>query len=412
MKKFVVTGASTYGVKNMGDDAMLASMIQGLKREVPGCDITFLCRHPEVAYDEAFGFHSLKNLDHDTREAASGRFFLGMNKGDNDENLLAITDAIRDADLLIVGGNSFMEIFPNSFLKGVSTYGATLVTLARFLGTPVALYGVNVVDDIKQPTTQQHAKFMVDNSVAVTMREDSGRQYLADIGVVGDHIAILGDPAFGMQTQAVSRSPKEILADDNIHLTGKPVVGVGFRHEYWMGDEKEYDAINQAFADMLDRAVQQLNVDLLFIPNCTYTLAHKWQDDRLTHREIASKMVNASSVHCVEQDLTVFETFSLFPLASMHLSNRRHSCIFAAMNDVPFLSIAGALKGHMPPFLEELGVPDQVGVVEDMADLTEKIFSTWNIREKLRAAMKPNVDTLSREAQKHIPYILEKLSCA
>ena len=29
--KIVVTGASTYGVDNMGDDAMLATLIQGLK---------------------------------------------------------------------------------------------------------------------------------------------------------------------------------------------------------------------------------------------------------------------------------------------------------------------------------------------------------------------------------------------
>lgn len=410
MKKFVVTGASTYGVKNMGDDAMLASMVQGLKREAPDCEITFLCRHPDEEYDDAFGFKSLKNLDHDTREAAAGRFFWGMNGGDPDEHLLAMSNAIREADLLIVGGNSFMEIFPNSFLKGVSTYGATLVTLARFLGTPVALYGVNVVDDIKEPTTQQHAKFMVENSIAVTMREESGRRYLADVGVHSNNIAILGDPAFGMKPQTASRDPHQILLDDGIHLSDRPIVGVGFRHEYWMGDEGEYDQINQTLADMLDTAIEQLGVDLLFIPNCTYTLAHKWQDDRLTHREIASKLRNSSYVHCVEQDLSVFETFSLFPLANMHLSNRRHSCIFAAMNDVPFLSVAGALKGHMPPFLEELGVPGQVGVVSNMEDLTSKVFSTWKSRADLRSVMKPNVARLAAEATKHIPFILDKIT--
>ncbi len=409
MKKFVITGASTYGVKNMGDDAMLASMVQGLKRDAPGCQITFLCRHPDADYDQAFGFTSLKNMDHDTKEAAAGRIFWGLNAGDPDAHLKAITEAITEADLLIIGGNSFMEIFPNSFLKGVSSYGATLATLARFLGTPTALYGLNVVDDIKAPTTQQHAHFMVGSAKAVTMREESGRQYLADIGVVGEHITVLGDPAFGMEPQKCVRAPQELLAADDIYLSDKPVIGIGFRHEYWMGDEDEYAVINQALAAMLDGVVALFDAQLLFIPNCTYTLAHKWQDDRLTHREIASKMKRQDAVFCVEQDLTVFETFSLFPLASLHISNRRHSCIFAAMNDVPFLSIAGVLKGHMPPFLEELGVPDQIATVADMDGLAAKITTTWETRDQLVAAMQPNVSALAKQAKQHIPYILGKL---
>ena len=78
--KFVITGASTYGVSNMGDDAMLLNLVQGLKAEYPDCSIDFLCRHPSKKYDEEFGFKSVKNLDHDSKEAAAGRFFLGMNK--------------------------------------------------------------------------------------------------------------------------------------------------------------------------------------------------------------------------------------------------------------------------------------------------------------------------------------------
>ena len=345
MKKFVITGASTYGVKNMGDDAMLASMVQGLKRDAPDCQITFLCRHPNLDYDQAFGFTSLKNMDHDSKEAAAGRIFWGLNADDPDVHLKAIAEAIAGADLLIIGGNSFMEIFPNSFLKGVSSYGATLATLARFMGTPTALYGLNVVDDIKAATTQQHAHFMVGTAKAVTMREESGRQYLTDIGVEGEHITVLGDPAFGMEPQGCARTPLELLAADDIYLSDKPVIGVGFRHEYWMGDEDEYALINQTLAEMLDDVVARFNAQLLFIPNCTYTLAHKWQDDRLTHREIASKMKRQDAVFCVEQDLTVFETFSLFPLANMHVSNRRHSCIFAAMNDVPFFVYCWRVEG-------------------------------------------------------------------
>ena len=71
-----------------------------------------------------------------------------MNAGDEACNLHEIKNAIDQADLMIIGGNSFMEISENEFLHGVSSYSATLATLAKFCNTPFALYGVNVVESI------------------------------------------------------------------------------------------------------------------------------------------------------------------------------------------------------------------------------------------------------------------------
>ena len=82
MKKFVVTGASTYGVKNMGDDAMFANLVDGLRRDFPGCEITFVCRHPDPEFDKVFGVKSIKNIDHDSKEQSLGRWFNGF-KTDN-----------------------------------------------------------------------------------------------------------------------------------------------------------------------------------------------------------------------------------------------------------------------------------------------------------------------------------------
>jgi len=409
MKKIVVTGASTYGVKNMGDDAMLASMVQGFRRSLPGCEITFLARHPNTDYDKAFGFKSLKNLDHDTKEAATGRFFWGMNAGDSTQHLQDIAKAIQEADLLVLGGNSFMEIFPNSFLKGVSAYSATLGTLAKFMGTPFALFGLNVVADIKAETTQQHAKFLCENSVAVTLREESGLNFLNALGIEGDHLQICGDPAFGMQADT-SISTQAILERGGIRLTGKPVIGIGFRHEYWGGDDALYAENARHFAAMLDRVGSALDAQFLFIPNCTYTQSNKWQDDRLVHRQIAEAMELKGRAHLIEEDLSVFETFALFSLVDLHISNRRHSCIFAAMQNVPFVALEGSLVGHMPPFVQDLGVPDQLSDVGDFAAIEGNIMSSWASRKEIVAKMKPNVVRLTAEARSHVPQILGALA--
>ena len=174
--KIVITGASTYGVDNMGDDGMLATLVQGLRNHCKNPKITFLARHVDKNYDNIFGFHSIKNLDHDNKKQSEGRFFLGMNKDDRTENLHLIKEKIDEADLLIIGGNSFMEISKNNFLRGASSYSATLATLSKFCNTPYALYGVNVVEKINSEVTIQHAKFLCENATTSIMKYNERMQ--------------------------------------------------------------------------------------------------------------------------------------------------------------------------------------------------------------------------------------------
>lgn len=403
-QKIVITGASTYGVKNHGDDAMLATLVQGLKKAYKDVEITFLCRHPDPDFDAVFGFRSIKNLDHDSKEMAKGRIFWGMNQDDPDYHLRAIAEAVSSADLLIIGGNCFMELFPNGFLQGVSSYGATLATLAKFVGTPFSLYGVNVVDEIKQETTRAHVNFMVNNARATTVREQHCVKYLAKTGARIDHVSVLSDPVFGMEKRSIDA--KNILARENIFLKDKPVIGFGFRFEYWSRDDAEYLAVAQKVARFLDTLVERLDVEVLFIPNCTYTQGEKWQDDRLAHKAIAEKMANKDVVYTVDNDLNVFETVALFELLKMHVSNRRHSCIFAAISGVPFVALNTSLISHMPPFLADLGLPGQIATLDDTEGLERVVEATWYSEGSLKAKMRERVEELRVSAQKHVPTLL------
>ena len=139
--KHIITGASTYGVKKIiGDDAMLANLVQGLKRNDSQAEIIFLARHPDKNYDKLFNFKSLKNLDHDSNKSAEGRMFNGFNKGDDDTHILNIKNHLETADLLIIGGNSFMEVSDNKFLRGVSSYAVTLAILSKFWWCSLCFY--------------------------------------------------------------------------------------------------------------------------------------------------------------------------------------------------------------------------------------------------------------------------------
>ncbi len=403
----VVTGASTYGVNNMGDDAMLATLVEGLKRSFVDPRITFLARHVDEEYDNIFGFNSIKNLDHDNKKESDGRFFLGMNIGDETHNLHMIKNAIDEADLLIIGGNSFMEISSNEFLRGVSSYSATLAMLAKFCNTPYALYGVNVVDKITHDVTKQHARFLCENAVAVTMRENSGKNYLLKLGINGDNIYVTGDPAFGMKVTENKKTVMNILNNNKINLMDKITIGVCFRHEYWGGNnEDEYTNLNTILAKSLDEIYEELHCQFLFIPNCTYTKGHKLQDDRLTHQDVVSGMKNKHAAFEIKDQLSVHDTYRLFSLLDMHISNRRHSCIFASMNSIPFVTINGSFEGHLSPLLNELNIPEQLVHLDHKNNLTEKILETWKNKKIFVEKTKLIVEKLSEDSQKSISLLI------
>ncbi len=408
--KYVITGASTYGVKNMGDDAMLANLVQGINREDPYANITFLARHPEKSYDKEFGFNSLKNIDHDSKEESIGRFFHGFNKNDNTNHLVKIKQAIEDSDLLIIGGNSFMEIAKNSFLRGVSSYAVTLATLSKFVGTPFALYGLNIVDPIRNETTIQHAKFLCTNAIAVTVREPEVFEYLDQIGVSTENMHVLGDPAFGIEATHDLNKAKEILRESNITLKDKPVLTVGYRFEYWVNNEKLFEKQAKKLAKFLDNILKMHNYQILFIPNCTYTKGHNWQDDRLTHRLIRNHMQFKKNAYLVEQDLSVFETYSLFSLSDLHISNRRHSNVFAALNGKMFFSINVSMKTHMSALLKSLDTPElMINLNMDFSTLMRKFEDTIAKEEIIKAKLEKNVSLLRKQARKHVPVILKKI---
>lgn len=409
--KYVITGASTYGVKNMGDDAMLANMVQGIKREDPDAEITFLARHPSFKYDKLFGFKSIKNLDHDSNKDAEGRIFVGFNKGDSKENLTNIKNHIEEADLLIIGGNSFMEVSENIFLRGVSSYATTLGILAKFCGTPYALYGLNIVDPVRNSLTVEHAKFLCENAISVTVREKQVLTYLTDMKISLDNVEVCGDPAFGMEPIYDKGKVYDILDRCNINLVqDKKVLTIGYRFEYWQNDEDKFDRLAEKMAKLIDALVDKYDFQVLFIPNCTYTAGNKWEDDRLVNKLIKTKLKTIDDVYFIEDELNVFETFSLFSLTDLHISNRRHSNAFAAMHGKIFLSISVSLATHISALLESLESPElNINLDDDLEDTINKVDQVLLNNKAISEKLITRTSKLKKNARQIIPVILNKL---
>lgn len=410
--KFVVTGPSTYGVKNAGDDGMFSNLVEGLRREAPNCDIVFVCRHPDSHFDAVFQVRSVRNVDHDNKEQSQGRWFYGFNAGDDPCRLSAIRREIETCDAMIIGGNAFMEVSANDYLRGVASYAALFAQMAICLGKPYYLYGVAVHPAIRQEQTQQIARFVCSNARLVLLREEFSRHCLLEVGVPGSNLRVLGDPVFGSSAVVGKERGLRLLSEEGIHPRSEALVGVSFRLTYWNCTDEVAERQTTKMARLCDQIIKDLNVEILFVPNCTYDVDTHLEDDRYVARLVWDKMKYQEQTHQVRGEYLFPDILTLFPLLSMHLSNRRHSCINAAIHGVPFVALISGAPMHIRPFMEALEVPRQVA--DFQADGCSEIYAlleeTWNNREPLTESIKGRLGGLRNLAHRYTTLIAEDLA--
>ena len=101
-KKFIIAGASTYAVKNHGDDAMLANLVQNLRKKYPSCEIVLIARHPNEKIKKILKIKAIKNFDHNKKPKNKEKFFYGFNRKDNTQHLNEVAKEIASSDLVIL----------------------------------------------------------------------------------------------------------------------------------------------------------------------------------------------------------------------------------------------------------------------------------------------------------------------
>lgn len=410
LKKILIAGASTYGVGNMGDDAMLKTLTTELHHHLD-CEIVFLARHPDSDYDARFGIKSIKNYEHDTREESVGRWFFGFNRDDPRRHLRILLDQLDSTDLVVIGGNAFMEVSPNSLMRGVSSYCTLLATLAMCFDRPYGLYGV-AGHTLVEETTRQAAKFLCSNASFTTVREQFFADQLLSVGVAPENISVFADPAFGLRELGSEDRAIQVLNENDIVLEQRPTIGLAIRHMYWKWDDSQTASFFEKTAFLCDELIQSLDCQLLFIPNCTYHLAHPLQDDRVVARRLRELVSRPERFHCPNTNLTLTDTLSLYHMIDMLWSNRRHANIFAALVGRAFLPMASTeYEWQFRPFLEDLGidVPLLRLDTDSAASILNALKEVWNRRDEIvdeLSSRLPDIQTAARDQVRLIADLL------
>lgn len=307
MVRAVISGY--YGFHNLGDEAVLYSMLQVLRERDPDFRPVVLSADPEYTA-RAYGVEA-------------------VNRWKPGEVIMAL----QKADMLISGGGSLLQDVTG--IKNLAYY-LGVVWLARMLGKPVIFYAQGI-----GPVKSSLGRYMVARAAsgvsAITVRDEESRADLLAMGVKKP-VAVTADPVLGLDPETVSREPgRVILQAAGVKPGNGPLAGISVRP--WEGDRWQ-----SIIAGVCDRLAQK-GMQVIFLP-----MQHPAD---LQISEAVVEMMSERSV-ILRRSCSVPEMLSVVSNLDLLVGMRLHSLIFAAVLGVPPVGVAYDPK--VERFLSRLGL--------------------------------------------------------
>src|SRR6185369_5759379 len=177
--RILIAGYTGFG--NAGDEAIAHVITSHLRERIPDADITILSGNPPHTA-QTYGVRALPWRDP-----------------------LAIADAIRHTDLVILGGGGLFQDYwgfdPAAILTreqwGLSFY-LTPALLAAIYAKPLMLYAIGI-GPLLSEHGRTYTKVAGDIASRITVRDHASQELFVSLGVSPDKITVTADPAFDLQ---------------------------------------------------------------------------------------------------------------------------------------------------------------------------------------------------------------------
>ncbi|HUQ75789.1 MAG TPA: polysaccharide pyruvyl transferase family protein [Burkholderiales bacterium] len=366
--KVGITGS--YGGMNLGDEAILQSMIEQIRREMPGAEITVFSRNAE-----------------DTKRRHKVERAVPVRKLSRAE----VAPEIERLDLLLFGGGGILyDADARIYLREVQ--------VAKEHGVPVMLFAVGA-GPLKDPAVQVAVREALDGVAAITVRERSAQQCLEECGVHQD-VIVTADPALLLKPDPLPRNLMKIEG-----LEGrKKLIGMSVREPGVAApdlDPKKYHAL---LANAADFMVDRFDADIVFVP-----MEQSVLDLQHSHAVIA-EMLRAQRARVLNGEYGSAQILSLMSRLDFAVGMRLHFLIFAALRGVPFVALPYA--GKVGGFLEDLKMPAPPINLVNPGRLCAHLDASWDERRAVKATLAKNVPLLQERSRQTIKIALEVLNGA
>lgn len=286
--KVVLSGY--YGFHNVGDEAILYSIIAALRKSNEDIGITVLSNDPEYTR-KTYGVEAV-----------------------NRWKLKEVMAAIRESDGLISGGGSLLQDKTGN--RSVIYYSGVML-IAKFVGKQFVVYAQGI-GPVEKKQNQWITKYALSKASLLTVRDVASMNFLKDIGV-RQEIKLVPDPVLGIEV-----GDRVVSWIETSGVAGKKFISVSVRD--WPSTVDYLGKI----AVVLDKLVIK-GYAIVFIPM-------HGEIDEETSKKVQGMMVENSVV--APSDLSIEEKIKVIGKSELLVGMRLHALIFAAVMERPFTAIS------------------------------------------------------------------------
>jgi len=364
--KIGITGS--YCGLNLGDEAILHSILDQLRHELPDAEITVFSRNAE-----------------DTKRRHKVDRAVPVRKLSRAE----VVPEIERLDLLLFGGGGILyDADARTYLREV--------LVAKEHGVPVMLYAVGA-GPLSDPNVQTAVREALDGVAAITVREKSAQQLLEEAGVRRE-VIVTADPALLLKAEPLPRNILKIEGLDN----GKRLIGMSVREPGVAAPDLDPNVYHGLLANAADFMVDRFDADVVFVP-----MERSVLDSQHSHAVIA-KMLRAQRARVLNGEYTSGQLLSLMSHFSFAVGMRLHFLIFAALRGVPFVALPYA--GKVAGFLEDLKLPTPPLNLVNPGRLCAHLDESWDDRRQKKATLAKSLPALQERSRQTIKIALDVLN--
>ncbi len=286
--RIVISGY--YGFNNIGDEAILYTMIEMLREKIPNISITVLSNNPELT-------RTIYNVNSVSRWDITG-----------------VISSLRACDLLISGGGSLLQD-----VTGYKTipYYLGIVKLASFFKKKIVFYSQGI-GPVNKQWNKWFIKHTAKNVSRIFVRDNKSKQVLIEMGVQAN-IEVSIDPVFGIcLNEVVCKKIKK-------SINGNKTVGIYLRP--WKNDP----AIIRSVAKVASKLIEQ-GYDI-------YMVCMQFEQDVIIAKKVI-ETVNSKHIHLVNRSLSIDETLAYTACFDFIIGMRLHSLIMAFAVETPVVALS------------------------------------------------------------------------
>ncbi|WP_246218335.1 polysaccharide pyruvyl transferase CsaB [Litoribacterium kuwaitense] len=349
--KVVLSGY--YGYDNMGDEAILYSIIQALRAQDPAIDITVLSNQPEETA-KAYGVSAV-----------------------NRWRIKDMMKSLKEADGFISGGGSLLQ---DATSNKTVPYYAGLMQMASWLGKPYAVYAQGI-GPLSKKLGQRLTVSSMNKAAVVTVRDEGSLALLRSLGV-NRSVDVVPDPVMALE-------PSDALPNW-FHEQGesRPVITLSVRD--WPSEEPYL----QKMATSVERLAKEKGAAVALLP------VHG-EHDLKTSQALAEHL--QSPYLMFPHDASLEEKLAMVRDSELLIGMRLHALIFAATSNTPFVAVSydpkidAIAKQLQQPLVGHVSDP---WTADDLYKLSSQLWNDPDIRTVLGEKVKPLKESAERTAIK------------